>query len=98
MTAEGIKKDIKEYEGLGIILKEYTDNVQELREKADNISIDSVLYNDRETGRTFGLAFNPERAMSVQTLIDSLEQHIKDIEREMADIRTKYKGVIDFEN
>lgn len=98
MTVEEIKKDIEAYDNLETVLRRYTNELQYLRDNADSITIDTITYYTDDTIEKQIFAFAPYRTLSGQVLIDSLEQHIKDIEREMADIRTKYKGVIDFEN
>lgn len=97
LTAEQIKEDIEKYDNIKMVLDQYKENLQYIRNNADNITIDSVIYYLNDTGQKAGLAFHAYRTLSVQSIIDSLEQNIKDIERELADIREKYKGLIDFE-
>lgn len=96
MTAWQTKVDIETYNGLMSELKRYTNVLQQFRDNADNITIHCVKYSYKEHDATF--EFCPYRNLSVQAFIDSLEQNIKGIMHDMADIRDKYKGVIDFED
>ena len=98
MTAEEIKNDIEVYDDLYMILEKYTDEVQQLRQNAKEMTIDFVVYYLPGAIQKRALAFFPYRTLSAQVLIDCLEQHINDIKSDMAVIREKYKGVIDFEN
>ena len=100
MTAWQTKEDIEAYNGLMFELKRYTDVLQQFRDNADNIAIHCVKYSYKESGLIHDATFEfcPYRNLSVQAFIDSLEQNIKGIMHDMADIRDKYKGVIDFED